>query len=310
MESNNHISVLLHEAVEALDIKPDGIYVDGTLGRGGHSQLILDKLNEHGRLISIDQDIQAIQYCTNNFKNDSRIRIIKNNFSNIDKILNDLKIDHVDGILLDLGVSSPQIDNPERGFSFKQNCALDMRMDLDNALTAEYIINNYSFQQLSYIFKVYADEHNPSRLVNAILKERTKHPIKTSFELNAILKTVLPKKEIYTNHNFSNKYFQALRIAVNDEINALEQFLARSVQFLNKDGRLCIITFHSLEDRIVQNCFKQLSKNKLPKEIPLNQQLRDFEIVNFKGITPTKDEVNCNIRSRSSKLRILKKVAS
>lgn len=307
MNSNKHISVLLKESIDALNIKPNGIYVDGTLGRCGHFELILKKLANQGILIGIDQDIEAINFCHNKFKNDSRVRIVKDNFSNIDKILSDLKINHVDGIILDLGVSSPQLDNLHRGFSYKKNCDLDMRMDLDNHLTAKEIINNYSFNDLCYIFKIYADENNPKKLVNEIIKKRSIKPIITSFDFIDILKNILPKKEVYNNKNYANKYFQALRIAVNDEINKLQLFLSKVPNLLNKNGRLAIISFHSLEDKIILKKYKDLSKDKLPKEIPLNLKMKDFEIINFKGVKPSEEEFIKNNRSRSAKLRILEK---
>ena len=221
--SNKHKSVLLESSIKALNIKPNGVYIDMTLGRGGHSELILSHLNSEGRLISIDQDIEAIEYCQEKFKNDPRIIIVKNNFANLKAIMTNLKIDFVDGILLDLGISSPQLDNSYRGFSYKQDGPLDMRMDLSNQMTASELINNMSASELTYIFKTYGDIKQPFQVVNNIIKYRSQKPIKTTMELVEIIKNSLPVKELYLSKHPAKVYFQALRIAVNDEINLLKK---------------------------------------------------------------------------------------
>lgn len=308
ISSNKHKSVLLESSINALSIKPDGIYVDMTLGRGGHSELILSKMNSNGRLISIDQDIEAIQYCQNKFQNDPRIIIVKNNFVNLKDILKNLKIDFVDGIILDLGVSSPQLDNSYRGFSYKQDGPLDMRMDLSNKLTASELINNVSANELTYIFKTYGDIKHPFPVVNNIIKYRSQKRIETTMELVEIIKNSLPIKELHLSKHPAKVYFQALRIAVNDEINILKKTISVAANCLKKDGILAIISFHSLEDKIIVNEFKQLSKNKIPNEVPILSCDQDFRILNPRAILPSETELLNNKRSHSAKLRCLKKL--
>lgn len=310
MSSNKHISVLLNKSIENLSIRPDGCYVDMTMGRGGHTEAILNQLGPNGHVIAIDQDEMAIQYCHQKFLSDNRITIIKNNFCNIQTILHDLKINYVDGILMDLGVSSPQFDNPERGFSYHHDGPLDMRMDQTKQLTAQYVINNYSFGQLITIFKKYGEINNPIPVVNAIIKHRDRlGNIKTTLELTEIIKASLPKKELMNSKHFARCYFQALRIEVNDELNILNKSIELAAKCLNKNGKLLIITFHSLEDKIVIKKFQELSKNKLPKEIPIinSSDYQEYKILNIRPIVPDEHELSSNIRARSSRLRILQK---
>ncbi len=306
--SNKHKSVLLESSIKALNIKPNGIYIDMTLGRGGHSELILSHLNSEGRLISIDQDIEAIEYCQEKFKNDPRIIIVKDNFANLKAIMTNLKIDFVDGILLDLGVSSPQLDNSYRGFSYKQDGPLDMRMDLSNQMTASELINNMSASELTYIFKTYGDIKQPFQVVNNIIKYRSQKPIKTTMELVEIIKNSLPVKELYLSKHPAKVYFQALRIAVNDEINILKKTIGVAANCLKKDGILAIISFHSLEDKIIVDELKKLSRNKIPNEIPILSRDQDFRILNPRAILPSETELLNNKRSHSAKLRCLKKL--
>lgn len=309
MNSNKHISVLLNQSIENLSIKPNGCYVDMTMGRGGHTQAILEKLGPEGRVIAIDQDQTAIDYCQNKFLSDNRVTIIKNNFCNIQFILRDLKINHVDGILMDLGVSSPQLDNPDRGFSYHNDGPLDMRMDQSNHLTAEYIVNKYPLGQLIAVFKRYGEIINPIPVAKAIIKYRDKFGnISTTLQLTELIKASLPKKELLNSKHFARCYFQALRIEVNDELNILKKSIELAAQCLNKNGRLLIITFHSLEDKIVIKKFQELSRNKLPKEVPINStDYQEFKILNIRPIVPDEKELNDNVRARSSKLRVLQK---
>ena len=224
--SNNHFSVLKQESIDALEIKPDGIYVDVTLGRGGHSLEILKKLNNNGLLICLDQDDDAIEFCKNKFKDYSNIKIIKANFRDLKKVLDELNIQKIDGVLADLGVSSPQLDNSNRGFSYKNIGVLDMRMNQEQELDAKQILNKYSFEQLCKIFREYGDIKQPKVLVNKIINYRNKKEIETTLEFYELIKSSLPIKQIYQEKNFANNYFQAIRIEVNDEINALIDFFA------------------------------------------------------------------------------------
>lgn len=306
--SNKHISVLLESSIEALNIIPNGVYVDATLGRGGHSELILKNLGPNGRLIGIDQDNEAIEFCSKKFENDPRMTVVKNNFSNLKEVLTDLKIDYVNGILMDLGVSSPQFDNSYRGFSYKLDGPLDMRMDQDQSVTAYDLVNKGSFNELCKIFRQYGDIKNPVPVVNNIIKNRVTKPISTTLELVEIIKQSLPVKELYKNKHPAKVYFQALRIAVNNEIEVLKKAIDESAKCLDVNGRLAIITFHSLEDKIVVKQFKYLSRNKLPKEVPIKEVWQDFEIINPRAIIPTTNELLENNRAHSSKLRILQRL--
>ena len=308
MTSNNHISVLLELLIDSLSIKPDGIYVDMTLGRGGHSELILSKLSKKGKLIAIDQDSEAIDFSKKKFMNDNRITIVKNNFTNLRSILSDLKTDLVDGIIMDLGVSSPQLDNWYRGFSYNLDGPLDMRMDQDQKVTAKDIINNSDAKTLYYIFKTYGDIKKPSNVINNIIRYRQKKPIETTLELVEIIKNSISKKELYSKKHFAKTYFQAIRIAVNDEINILKKTINIAAQCLKKDGVLSIISFHSLEDKIVVDQFKELSKNLIPVEVPLLSNIQKYKILNTRAILPSESELLNNSRSHSAKLRSVKKM--
>lgn len=310
MINNFHKTVLLNSSVDSLNIVTNGIYIDMTLGRGGHSDLILKRLGPDGKVIGIDQDEDAINYCTVKFKNDKRIILIKNNFYNLPVILKKLNISHVDGILMDLGVSSPQLDNSDRGFSYKKNGPLDMRMDQSQILDAQTVVNQYSFKELCKIFKLYGDVKTPKLVANGIIKFRSKYgSITTTQQLVEVIKASLPRKELLNPKHFARCYFQAIRIEVNDELNILEKTIGLAAQCLKQNGRLAIITFHSLEDKIVIKKFQELSKNTLPKEIPLSNtsHFQQYKIINIKPIVPSEEEVLDNSRSRSSKLRVLTK---
>ena len=309
MSSNAHKSVMLEACIDNLDIQANGCYIDMTLGRGGHTDLILKKLGPQGCVIGIDQDQTAIDYCIKKFISDKRVTIIKNNFCNVQSILRGLKINHVQGILMDLGVSSPQLDNPDRGFSYHNDGLLDMRMDQTQSLTAQTIVNTYSLKELCTIFRNYGEIKNPLSVSSAIIRYRTKFgSITSTLQLVEIIKAALPKKELSKTKHFARCYFQALRIAVNDELNILKKSIELAAQCLDKNGRLAIITFHSLEDKIVIKAFSELSKNKLPKEIPINDSLgQEFKILNIRPIIPDSNELIDNHRARSSRLRILMK---
>lgn len=303
----NHISVLLNECINNLNIKKDGIYFDGTVGGGGHSLEILKKLDK-GRLISVDQDYNAIKYITKKLQNYNNVEIIHNNFCNILDILKSLNIQGVDGVLLDLGVSSYQLDNPERGFSYKHNGKLDMRMS-KNGISASQIVNNFVVEDLAKILYDFGEEKFSYSIAKNIQKYRKFKPIETTFELVDIIKNSVPDKYKRSKHP-AKKTFQALRIAVNDELGNLKKAIRDSFHALNENGVLAVITFHSIEDRIVKNFFKQCCTSCIcPTDFPVcvcnNKKLG--ELVNRKPILPSKEEVEFNNRSRSAKLRVIKK---
>ena len=306
-----HVPVLLKEAVEGLNIKEDGIYVDGTLGGAGHSYEIVKRLNK-GTLIGIDQDINAINKAKETLKNYlDKVIFVHDNYANIENILDDLGIDKVDGILLDIGVSSHQLDEDERGFSYNKNAPLDMRMDRNKKLTAWHVVNEYSLKELENIIFKYGEERWSKRIAEFIVDERRKKTIDTTLELVDVIKKAIPKKVRMEGHHPAKKTFQAIRIEVNNELNVLENSIPLMVKHLNKDGRLCIITFHSLEDRIVKKSFQQLSKDCIcPPEFPICvcDKKREIEIITKKPIVPSSEEIENNIRSRSAKLRIAKRV--
>ena len=264
----NHISVLLEESVNALDIKPDGIYVDCTAGGGGHSAEVLNKLSENGRMILFDRDPDAIETVTNRFKGDNRVTIIHSNFSEIKKVLQELNITGVDGIIADLGVSSHQLDTAERGFSFHYDAPLDMRMS-QQGTTAEEIVNSYSQKELFNVISKYGEEKFASSVANAIVKARDKKRIETTLELAEIVSNAIPAKFRRNGHP-ARKTFQAIRIEVNAELTVLENTLPDMFEALNKDGVLAIISFHSLEDRIVKDYFRTLKEGcTCPKDFPV-----------------------------------------
>lgn len=303
---NNHITVLLQETVDFLNVKSDGTYVDCTLGRCGHSKLILSKLSSKGKLICFDQDQEAIDYAIDYFKENENVIIIKSNFKNLKQELNKNGINKVDGFVFDLGLSSPQLDNPERGFSYNNDAQLDMRMDRDQKLNAHYIVNNYSFERLCSIFRKYGEIKQPQIIANAIVKERQIKLIDTTAQLVEIIKKYSPIKLLYDKKHPARLYFQAIRIEVNDEINILEKSFEDAISLLNPNGVICIISFHSLEDNIVKKTFSKYTKNKLPREIPLNNFLQQFSLVT-KKIIPSQEELERNNRARSSILRAMTK---
>ena len=307
----NHKSVLLNETIENLNIKPDGIYVDGTLGGGGHSYEIAKRLSDKGRLIGIDQDREAIMAATERlaeYKN--VVTIVKSNYCNMVQVLKDLDIPKVDGILLDLGVSSYQLDTPQRGFSYNEDAPLDMRMDKDNPLTAKDIVNGYSIDELTTIIRDYGEDKFARNIAKHIVNAREKAPINTTFELNEIIKAAIPAKMRQTGGHPSKRTFQAIRIELNKELDVLKNTLEQMIELLNPEGRICIITFHSLEDRIVKNIYKKCENPCVcPPQFPVCVCGKESkgQVVTRKPIIPTKEELEWNKRSKSSKLRVFER---
>lgn len=314
MAEFKHITVLLNEAVDGLNIKPDGTYVDCTLGGGGHSGLILSKLSENGKLYSFDQDITAINFNKDKFKEENelgKINFIKSNFRNISEELNKRNILGVDGILYDLGVSSPQFDNADRGFSYNYDAPLDMRMDQSQSLTARDVVNDWSYEQLVRIFFRYGEEKFAKSIARRIEKVRQKTPIETTGQLVDLIKEAIPAKARRKGGHPAKKTFQAIRIAVNDELGALEESLEQALDLLNPGGRISVITFQSLEDRLVKVMFKQkTSLPELPPGLPVipDSQKVEYKLITRKPIVPSEDEITHNNRAHSAKLRIIEKL--
>lgn len=314
MAEFKHVTVLLNEAVENLKIKPDGVYVDCTLGGGGHTRKILSQLNENGRLFSFDQDQTAIEYnqkAIDNQLQSGKLTLVKDNFRNIKKRLNDFGISKIDGAIYDLGVSSPQFDVAQRGFSYKLEAPLDMRMDQGQALTAKQIVNEWSFNDLVRIFSRYGEEKFAKSIARKIEKQRQLEPIQTTTELVEVIKAGIPARARRTGGHPAKRVFQALRIAVNDELGALETSLEQVLEMLNIDGRVSVITFQSLEDRLVKSMFKEkTSLPDLPQGLPVIPQGMevDYRLVNRKPIFPTKSEIETNHRAHSAKLRVIERI--
>lgn len=307
-----HVSVLLEETIENLNIKPDGIYVDGTLGGGGHSFHICEKLNKDGRLIGIDQDTDAIAAATKRLEPYGDIvTIAHSNYQAFDSVLKDNCISGVDGIVLDLGVSSYQLDNVERGFTYKEDTALDMRMDKDSTMTARDIVNDYSEAELFRVIRDYGEDSFAKNIAKHIVKARSIKPIETTGELNEIIKAAIPAKVRQGTGHPSKKTYQAIRIELNKELEVLENSLDAMIETLNPGGRLCIITFHSLEDRIVKNIFR---KNANPCVCPPNFPVCTCgkkplgKVITRKPILPSDEELEYNKRSKSAKLRVFERI--
>jgi 16S rRNA (cytosine1402-N4)-methyltransferase len=304
-----HIPVLYHQSLDGLNIKPNGIYVDCTLGRGGHSLGILAQLTT-GRLIGLDQDDQAIKEASENLKAYSdKISLIHDNFRNIKNIMDDLSVSSVDGILMDLGVSSPQFDDPKRGFSYRYDARLDMRMDRRQAIDACTVINAYPYERLVQIFLSYGEEPYAKQIARAIEKRRSLLPIETTFQLVDVIKSALPSKVLSQKGHPAKQVFQALRIEVNQELSILEGTLRDAISLLNHDGRLAVITFHSLEDRIVKKVFAEMSRVNVPSKLPLiGTPKADYELIDKKHSRANETELLENPRAHSAKIRILRKV--
>ena len=307
----NHVTVLLNEAVEGLNVKSDGIYVDCTLGGAGHSSLILKQLTT-GHLYCFDQDENAIQAARQRLETiGNQFTIIQSNFKNIKAELNQRGVEHVDGILFDLGVSSPQFDNAERGFSYNYDARLEMRMDQSSSLDAHEIVNHYSYEQLVEILYKYADEKFAKQIARRIEKEREIQPIDTTFQLVEIVKSAIPAYARRKGGHPAKRTFQALRIAVNDELNVFDIALKDALDLLNINGRIAVITFHSLEDKICKYTFNEVSKLKdVPKGLPVipEEMQPKFKLINKKPIIATEEELNENHRSHSAKLRVIERV--
>ena len=306
-----HVPVLLNEVIDGLKIKEDGIYVDATLGGGGHSKYIIEKLTS-GKLIGIDQDENALKKANEVLKDYSdNLILVHNNYENIDKVLIALGIEKIDGILLDIGVSSHQLDEKSRGFSHNQDAPLDMRMDRTSSFTAKDLVNTYSQKELEDIIWNYGEDRWAKRIAEFIVEARREKPIETTFELVTIIKKAIPSGARRGGPHPGKRTFQGIRIEVNRELDVLKSSIPKMVELLNPGGRIAIITFHSLEDRIVKNSFKELYKDCIcPPEFPqcICDKHREIEIITRKPILPSKGEIKKNPRSRSAKLRIGEKL--
>ena len=307
----NHTSVLLNETIEGLKIKPDGIYVDGTLGGGGHSFEIAKRLNDNGRLIGIDQDEAAILAAGERLKDfGDKVTIVRSNYRNALSVLHDLGIEKIDGMMLDLGVSSYQLDTQERGFSYRYDAPLDMRMDLRQTLTAKDIVNGYSETELFHIIRDYGEDRFAKNIAKHIVMARAKKPIETTGELNEIIRAAIPAKMRAEGGHPSKRTYQAIRIECNKELEVLKESLEEMIGILNPGGRLCIITFHSLEDRIVKTAFKKAENPcTCPPSFPVCVcgKKSQGKVITGKPVLPCEEEMESNPRSKSAKLRIFEK---
>ena len=306
-----HVSVLLNECLEGLKIHNDGIYVDCTLGGAGHSSEILKRLSKDGRLIGIDQDKDALKAAGKRLEGNNNVTLVHNNFYNIGEIIDDLDISGVDGILMDLGVSSYQLDTGERGFSYMQDAPLDMRMNREKEFSAYDVVNTYSLEELYRIIRDYGEDKFAKRIANFIVTAREEKNIETTLELVEIIKNAIPAKARREGPHPAKRTFQAIRIEVNSELSILNRAIEDGVERLNSGGRMAIITFHSLEDRIVKNKFRDLAVScRCPKEFPICVcgETAKVKVITRKAIDPTAEEVEVNPRSRSAKLRVIEKI--
>ena len=308
-----HETVLLHETIDGLDIKPDGVYVDCTLGGAGHAQYLLEQLGPEGHLYAFDQDMTAINNAKlklADYVEKGQVTFIHQNFRHLKQALEELGIDQVDGIYYDLGVSSPQLDVAERGFSYGQEARLDMRMNQEQALSAYEVVNDWPYEDLVHILYRYGEEKFAKRIARAIEERRAQRPIETTTELAEIVKTAIPAATRRTGGHPAKRSFQAIRIAVNDELGAVKDSLEQALTLLKTEGRISVITFHSLEDRLVKQLFKEVSQGpEVPRGLPVlpGQMQAPFALVNRKPIVASPEELEANNRSRSAKLRILRK---
>lgn len=307
-----HETVLREETIDLLKIKPEGTYVDCTLGGAGHSQFIAERLNSSGTLIGLDQDPIALKSAQERLERSKcNVRLIKTNFRYIEDVIGGLGIEGVDGILFDLGVSSPQLDQGERGFSYHQEAPLDMRMDLEGDLKAYDIVNGWSEEEIARILKEYGEERFAKRIARRIVKEREQREITTTVELSEIIKRATPPSARWAGIHPARRSFQGIRIAVNDELFVFEQALSQAVNLLNPGGRICVITFHSLEDRICKKFFQNQSSGcKCDPKLPLcicSTKPR-LKMITRKPVLPTEKEIENNKRARSAKLRVAEKI--
>lgn len=307
-----HKPVLLNECICNLNIKPNGIYLDGTLGGAGHSLEIAKLLNDEGTLIGIDRDMTAINVSRSRLSDvKPTVNLVNDNYKNIKDVLSNLNITGVDGILLDLGVSSYQLDTPERGFSYRFDAPLDMRMNTNDELTAEYVVNQYTKEDLIRIFRDYGEEKWAVRIADFIVDRRKNAPIKTAFELVDVIKAAVPAGARIEGGHPAKRIFQAIRIEVNGEIESLKKAIFDAIDVLNPKGRICIISFHSLEDRIVKDVFNESAKGcTCPPDFPkcVCNKKKTVKILSKKPIISTEDELSDNLRAHSAKLRVAEKI--
>ena len=309
----SHKSVLLYECMDGLNIRPQGIYVDGTAGGAGHSKEIASRLTEGGKLIALDQDETAVKTATERLSVfGDRATVVRSNFREVGSVCEMLGIEQIDGMLLDLGVSSYQLDTAERGFSYQADAPLDMRMDLRNPLSAYHVVNEYSEDRIKRILFEYGEERFSGRIASAILRAREQAPIKTTGELVRIVKSAIPSSARDGGHHPAKRTFQALRIEVNAELDVIEPAIRAAVSMLRPGGRVAIITFHSLEDRIVKQTFADLASGcTCPKDFPVCVcgKRPQVKVITRKPILPSKEELEENPRSRSAKLRVAEKLS-
>ena len=311
MTEFHHVSVLLDECMEGLNIKPDGIYVDGTLGGAGHSSQIAKRLTT-GRLIGIDRDPVALKAAGKRLEPYAdRVTLVHSNFCEIAQVLKDLNIEAVDGILLDLGVSSPQLDDGARGFSYMADAPLDMRMNSEDALNADIVVNTWSYEELKRILYTYGEERYAPQIASAICRRREQNPIRTTLELVDVIRSAMPPAALREKQHPAKRSFQAIRIAVNDELGSVEKVMKDAIPCLAPGGRLAVITFHSLEDRIVKTAMAEASKGcTCPPEFPVCVcgKKPKVKLISRKPIVSGKEELDANPRARSAKLRICEKL--
>ena len=309
----HHVTVLLHETVDYLDVKPDGIYVDATLGGAGHSEYLLSKLSSKGHLYAFDQDATAIEHAKKrlaSYVEKGMVTFIQDNFRYLKLRLEELGIEEIDGICYDLGVSSPQLDERERGFSYKQDAPLDMRMNRHASLSAYQVVNDYDYHDLVRIFFKYGEDKFSKQIARKIEQARQVKPIETTTELADIIKSAKPAKELKKKGHPAKQIFQAIRIEVNDELGAADESIQQAIDLLAVDGRISVITFHSLEDRLTKQLFKEASTVEVPKGLPfIPDDLKPkLELVHRKPILPSVEELKQNKRAHSAKLRVARKV--
>ncbi|QBZ02317.1 16S rRNA (cytosine(1402)-N(4))-methyltransferase RsmH [Weissella confusa] len=313
MTEFNHVTVLLNEAIDNLNVKPDGTYVDATLGGGGHSQLLASRLTT-GKLWSFDQDITAINYNKEHLATElaeGKVAFIQNNFRNLRDALAEVGVTEIDGIVYDLGVSSPQFDDGQRGFSYNYDAPLDMRMNQSQELTARTVVNEWDFHDLLRILSRYGEEKFAKQIARAIERQREIQPIETTFELVEVIKSAIPAAARRTGGHPAKRSFQAIRIAVNDELGVVEESLAQSLDMLKVGGRISVITFHSLEDRLVKTMFKEKTAvPELPAGLPIipDEMQPDYKLVTRKPILPSEEEMANNHRAHSAKLRVIERL--
>ena len=309
----HHVTVLLHETIDYLDVKPDGVYVDATLGGAGHSEYLLSKLSPKGHLYAFDQDATAIEHAKKRlapYIEKGMVTFVQDNFRHLKLQLEKLGVDEIDGICYDLGVSSPQLDERERGFSYKQDAPLDMRMNRHADFSAYQVVNDYDYHDLVRIFFKYGEDKFSKQIARKIEQARQIKPIETTTELAEIIKSAKPAKELKKKGHPAKQIFQAIRIGVNDELGAADESIQQAIDLLAVDGRISVITFHSLEDRLTKQLFKEASTVDVPKGLPfIPDDLKPkLELISRKPILPSAEELELNNRAHSAKLRVAKKV--